>query len=98
MPDVRTRVRSSCRDGGVMVGKQGHVEVDAVAPDTRDLEGDGGDEAERAGAVGEGADGARAAFDLAVQALEAVGRADAQAMGLGEREVRGGVGEAALET
>ena len=80
-----------------MVGEQGHVEVDAVAPDARDLESDGGDEAQRARAVGEGTDGARAAFDLAVQALEAVGCADAHVMRLWEGEVRGRVVETALE-
>ena len=81
-----------------MVGEQGHVEVDAVAPDAGHLDGDGGDETQRARAVGEGADGPRAAFDLAVQALEAVRRADARAVCLGEGEVRGRVVEAALET
>src|SRR3990167_2683399 len=97
MPDERTRVDGSCR-GGVMVGEQGHVEVDAVVPDARDLEGDRGDEAERARAVGEGADGAGSAFDLAMEALEAVRRAEAHPVRFREGEVGGGVSEPALET
>src|SRR5215208_6903233 len=86
----------SVASGGSGV-EEGHVEVDAVAPDGHGLERDGGDEAQGAGAVGERTDGARAALDLAVEALEAVVRADAHPMLLGEREVLGGGVEAALE-
>ena len=60
-----------------MSSSSGHVEVDAVAPDAGRLQRDGGDEPQRARAVGEGADGACAALDLAVQAFESVRRADA---------------------
>src|SRR5690606_27513601 len=80
-----------------MVGEQRHVEVDAVAPDGRHLERDCGDEAQRARAVWESADGARAAFDLAMYALEPVCRADTRPVLLGKRVVRRRVGEAAFE-
>jgi hypothetical protein len=50
---------------------------DAVAPDAGRLQGDGGCELQRAGSVGEGADGTCAPLDFAVQAFEPVRRADA---------------------
>src|SRR5574342_1016427 len=56
--------------------QQRHVEIATVGPDRADLERDGGDESERARAIRERADCSRAALDLAVQSLEAVGRAD----------------------
>ena len=43
------------RRGDAVVVEQGHVEVDAVAPDGGRLQRDGGDEPQRAGAIGEGA-------------------------------------------
>src|SRR5215208_6492817 len=76
---------------------RGDVEVDAVAPDGHRLHCDSGDQPQGAGAVGEGADGAGAALDLAVEALEAVAGADANPVCLGERVVRGAVDEAAVE-
>jgi hypothetical protein len=62
------------------------------------LESDGGDEPQRAVAVREGADAARAPLHLAVQPLEAVGRADARPVLTREGEELGGGIEARLET
>src|SRR5215208_5756259 len=55
------RSRVNPRSGGTR-REQGHVEVDAVSPDRDRLQGDGGDESQGTGAVGERADGAGAAL------------------------------------
>lgn len=51
------------------------IQVASVVPCLRHPDGDSGDESERAGSVGERADSFDPALDLAVEALEAVGRA-----------------------
>lgn len=92
-----SRLDSLGRGGGGWRGEQRHVEVPAVGPDAGDLGGDGDDEAESARAVGEGSDGTGAPLHLAVEAFEAVRRADARPVLLRERvELRAG-GEAVFE-
>src|SRR4051812_12822444 len=97
MPDGESWATGCSRLGGVVLVKKRHVEVDAVVPDARRLQRDGGDESQCAGSVGECANGPCSPLDLPVEAFEAVGRADAHPVLLGERVVRSRVGEAALE-
>ncbi|QDE71006.1 hypothetical protein BHS09_30735 [Myxococcus xanthus] len=68
--------------------------VAAVVPDSGDLAGDGGDEAQRTHAVRDGAGSADAAFHLSEEEIKALGAAQALAVGPGEGEGAGGRGEA----
>ena len=79
----------SGRRGGLLLrtgSECRHVEVATVVPDRSGLEGDGGDQPERALSIRERANGLGPPFDLSVEALDSVGRVDPGPVTLWKRE------------
>jgi hypothetical protein len=81
----------------VLLCEESHVEVPAICPDGGGIDSDGGREAQSGRAIWEGASGSEATLGLAVEAFEAIVRADARPVFFGKGEVACSGEESVLE-